>query len=73
MQSGPEETVPLGATGESPHIKVEPEELCPEEASKEGMQGWVPLSRGSQEKALFLPGAGRRGPREGVPREGNCG
>ncbi|XP_040829907.1 zinc finger protein 205-like [Ochotona curzoniae] len=75
MQSGPEETVPLGATGESPHIKVEPEELCPEEASKEGMQGWVPLSRGSQEKALFLPGAALPSPllpvlsREGRTRD----
>ncbi|KAM5198769.1 transcriptional repressor RHIT isoform 1-T1 [Hipposideros larvatus] len=54
------ETVPLGATQESPHIKTEPQEPHPEGASQEdraqGAQGWVPLSQGSKEKALFLPG-----------------
>ncbi|XP_014648997.1 PREDICTED: zinc finger protein 205 [Ceratotherium simum simum] len=59
MPSESEETVPLGATRESPHIKMEPEELHPEGASQEdgarGAQGWVPLSQGSKEKALFLP------------------
>ncbi|XP_058426200.1 transcriptional repressor RHIT isoform X3 [Diceros bicornis minor] len=59
MLSESEETVPLGATQESPHIKLEPEELHPEGASQEegarGARGWVPLSQGSKEKALFLP------------------
>ncbi|XP_003790868.1 zinc finger protein 205 isoform X1 [Otolemur garnettii] len=55
-----EKMVPLGATWEPPHIKIEPEEPHPEGALQEdrtpGAWGWVPLSHGSKEKALFLPG-----------------
>ncbi|XP_011374859.1 zinc finger protein 205 isoform X3 [Pteropus vampyrus] len=60
MLSQSKEMVPLGATQESPHIKTEPQELHPEGASQEdrdqGAWGWTPLSQGSAEKALFLPG-----------------
>ncbi|VFV47199.1 zinc finger protein 205 [Lynx pardinus] len=60
MLSESEETVPLGAAQESPHIKTEPEEPQPEGASQgagaRGEQGWVSLSQGSKDKALFLPG-----------------
>lgn len=52
----------MGATQESPHIKTEPQEPHPEGASQEDRaqvaQGWVPLSQGSKEKALLLPGGG---------------
>lgn len=62
MLSQSKEMVPLGATQESPHIKTEPQELHPEGASQEdrnqGAWGWTPLSQGSTEKALFLPGRG---------------
>lgn len=57
MQSGPEETVPLGAAQGSACVKTEPEEPCPEEAPQESVQGWPVLGPGSREKALFLPGA----------------
>uniref|UniRef100_A0A8C6RI48 Transcriptional repressor RHIT n=1 Tax=Nannospalax galili TaxID=1026970 RepID=A0A8C6RI48_NANGA len=60
MVSGQEETVPLGASPESTHIKTEPGEPHSEEASQEDKdprtQGWMPISPGSKEKALFLPG-----------------
>lgn len=60
MLSQSKEMVSLGATQESPHIKTEPQELHPEGASQEdrdqGAWGWTPLSQGSTEKALFLPG-----------------
>ncbi|GAB5583148.1 zinc finger protein 205 isoform X3 [Prionailurus iriomotensis] len=60
MLSESEETVPLGAAQESPHIKTEPEEPQSEGASQgagaRGEQGWVSLSQGSKDKALFLPG-----------------
>nr|XP_012599228.1 zinc finger protein 205 isoform X1 [Microcebus murinus]XP_012599230.1 zinc finger protein 205 isoform X1 [Microcebus murinus]XP_012599231.1 zinc finger protein 205 isoform X1 [Microcebus murinus]XP_012599233.1 zinc finger protein 205 isoform X1 [Microcebus murinus] len=75
MLSGSEEMVPLGATWESPHVKMEPEEPHPEGASQEdrarGAWGWVPLSHGSKEKALFLPGGALPSPRIPVlSREG---
>ncbi|KAB1251760.1 Zinc finger protein 205 [Camelus dromedarius] len=60
MLSKSEETVPLGAAQESPHIKMEPEESHPDGASQEaraqGVRGWMPLSQGSKEKVHFLPG-----------------
>lgn len=60
-----EETVPLRAAQMSQHIKMEPEEPNPEGASREdsapGGCGQVPLSPGSKEKALLLPGGGRTG------------
>ncbi|XP_038183815.1 zinc finger protein 205 [Arvicola amphibius] len=59
MLSGEEETVPLGTSQESTHVKVEPEEPHPEGASLEDgaleTQGWMPRSPGSKKKALFLP------------------
>ncbi|XP_032183834.1 zinc finger protein 205 isoform X4 [Mustela erminea] len=59
MLSESEEMVPLGATRESPHIKMEPEEPHPEGAWQGdgalGTPSWVSLSQGSKEKALFLP------------------
>lgn len=64
MLSGQEETVPLGLSQESVHVKAEPEEPHPEGASLEdralGTQGWMPQSPGSKEKSLFLPSGGRR-------------
>lgn len=54
----------MAASQESTHLKAEPEESHPEEVSLEdrapGTQGWMPRSPGSKEKALFLPGGGRR-------------
>ncbi|CAO2642047.1 Zinc finger protein 13 [Lemmus lemmus] len=59
MLSGQEETVPLGTSQESTHVKAELEEPHPEGASLEdrtlGTQGWMPRSPGSKEKTLFLP------------------
>nr|XP_012297150.1 zinc finger protein 205 isoform X1 [Aotus nancymaae]XP_012297151.1 zinc finger protein 205 isoform X1 [Aotus nancymaae]XP_012297152.1 zinc finger protein 205 isoform X1 [Aotus nancymaae]XP_012297153.1 zinc finger protein 205 isoform X1 [Aotus nancymaae] len=67
MLSGLGEAVPSGATQESSHIKMEPEEPHPEGASQEdgaqGAWGWAPLSHGSKEKALFLPGGALPSPR----------
>ncbi|KAF3818894.1 hypothetical protein GH733_012311 [Mirounga leonina] len=64
MLSESEEMVPLGAAQESPHIKTEPEEPQPEGALQgdgaPGTPGWVSLSQGSKEKALFLPGGDPR-------------
>lgn len=64
MLSELEEMVPLGGARESPHIKTEPEESHPEGASQgdgaPGTPGWLSLSQGSKEKALFLPGGGER-------------
>lgn len=64
MLSELEEMVPLGAARESPHIKTEPEEPYPEGASQgdgaPGTPGWLSLSQGCKEKALFLPGGGER-------------
>jgi len=69
MLSESEEMVPLGAAQESPHIKTEPEEPQPEGASQgdgaPGTPGWVSLSQGSKEKALFLPGGGEERDGEG--------
>ncbi|XP_058566158.1 transcriptional repressor RHIT isoform X1 [Neofelis nebulosa] len=75
MLSESEETVPLGAAQESPHIKTEPEEPQPEGASQgagaRGEQGWVSLSQGSKDKALFLPGGALPSPQIPVlSREG---
>ncbi|XP_032113791.1 zinc finger protein 205 isoform X1 [Sapajus apella] len=75
MLSGLGEAVPPGATQESSHIKMEPEEPHPEGASQEdgaqGAWGWAPLSHGSKEKALFLPGGALPSPRIPVlSREG---
>ncbi|XP_073915516.1 zinc finger protein 213 isoform X3 [Castor canadensis] len=60
LPSGQGQTVPLGASLESTHIKMELEEPhcegAPQEDRAPGAQGWVPLSPGSKEKALFLPG-----------------
>lgn len=72
------EAVPSGDAQESLHIKTEPEELHPEGASQEdgaqGAWGWAPLSHGSKEKALFLPGGGRRGMgKRRFPREAAMG
>ncbi|XP_014980938.3 transcriptional repressor RHIT isoform X2 [Macaca mulatta] len=69
------EAVPSGDAQESLHIKTEPEELHPEGASQEdgaqGAWGWAPLSHGSKEKALFLPGGALPSPRIPVlSREG---
>lgn len=62
MLSELEEAVPLGAAWESHHIKMEPEEPHPEGVPQghraQGAQSRVPLSQGSKEKALFLPGGG---------------
>ena len=74
----------MGATRESPHIKMEPEEQHPEvvlqEDGTQGARGSVPLSLGSKEKALFLPGGGEkrdRGEERDVERGtflgGSCG
>ncbi|XP_010595674.1 transcriptional repressor RHIT [Loxodonta africana] len=61
-----DETRPLGATQESPHIKTEPEEPLAEGVSPEegalSTQRWAPLSRGSKEKTLLLPGGAHRSP-----------
>uniref|UniRef100_A0A5F5PX18 Transcriptional repressor RHIT n=1 Tax=Equus caballus TaxID=9796 RepID=A0A5F5PX18_HORSE len=75
MLSEAEEVVPLGATRESPHIKMEPEEQHPEvvlqEDGTQGARGSVPLSLGSKEKALFLPGGALPSPQIPVlSREG---
>lgn len=60
-----------GLEKKAPHIKTEPEEVHSEEASQEdrapGAWGWVPLSPGPKEKALFLPEGGRRGMWAKVP------
>ncbi|XP_017512182.1 transcriptional repressor RHIT isoform X1 [Manis javanica] len=60
MLSELEEAVPLGAAWESHHIKMEPEEPHPEGVPQghraQGAQSRAPLSQGSKEKALFLPG-----------------
>uniref|UniRef100_G3U688 Zinc finger protein 205 n=1 Tax=Loxodonta africana TaxID=9785 RepID=G3U688_LOXAF len=59
-----DETRPLGATQESPHIKTEPEEPLAEGVSPEegalSTQRWAPLSRGSKEKTLLLPGVANK-------------
>ncbi|KAK2509519.1 hypothetical protein MC885_004794 [Smutsia gigantea] len=64
MVSELEEAVPLGAAWESHHIKMEPEEPHPEGVPQgdrtQGVRSWVPLSQGSKEKTLFLPGGGPR-------------
>lgn len=73
--------MPLEAARESPHIKTEPEEPQPEGASQgagaRGEQGWVSLSQGSKDKALFLPGGGEErdgeGRGEGPLLGGSCG
>ncbi|XP_030894665.1 zinc finger protein 205 isoform X3 [Leptonychotes weddellii] len=75
MLSESEEMVPLGAAQESPHIKTEPEEPQPEGALQgdgaPGTPGWVSLSQGSKEKALFLPGGALPSPQiPGLAREG---
>ncbi|XP_044089258.1 zinc finger protein 205 isoform X1 [Neovison vison] len=75
MLSESEEMVPLGATRESPHIKMEPEEPHPEGAwqgdGAPGTPSWVSLSQGSKEKALFLPGGALPSPQIPVlAREG---
>ena len=72
------EAVPSGDAQESLHIKMEPEEPHSEGASQEdgaqGAWGWAPLSHGSKEKALFLPGGGRRGMgKRRFPREAAVG
>ncbi|XP_028616788.1 zinc finger protein 205 [Grammomys surdaster] len=58
--SGQEETVPLGTSQESTHVKAEPEELHCEGASQEdrtpGAWGWMSPSPGCKDKAPFLPG-----------------
>lgn len=63
--------MPLGEARESPHIKMEPEELHPEGVSQEtraeGARGWVPLSQGAKEKVCFLPGGGEKGNGERGP------
>nr|XP_008966303.3 zinc finger protein 205 isoform X1 [Pan paniscus]XP_034795550.2 zinc finger protein 205 isoform X1 [Pan paniscus] len=69
------EAVPSGDAQESLHIKMEPEEPHSEGASQEdgaqGAWGWAPLSHGSKEKALFLPGGALPSPRIPVlSREG---
>ncbi|XP_034526412.1 zinc finger protein 205 isoform X2 [Ailuropoda melanoleuca] len=75
MLSELEEMVPLGAARESPHIKTEPEEPYPEGASQgdgaPGTPGWLSLSQGCKEKALFLPGGALPSPQiPMLPREG---
>lgn len=73
--------MPLGATRESPHIKMEPEEPHPEGAwqgdGAPGTPSWVSLSQGSKEKALFLPGGGEDRDGEGCGGRlfvgGSCG
>ncbi|EFB19225.1 hypothetical protein PANDA_014352 [Ailuropoda melanoleuca] len=69
MLSELEEMVPLGAARESPHIKTEPEEPYPEGASQgdgaPGTPGWLSLSQGCKEKALFLPGGDPHAPSRG--------
>ncbi|OWK11439.1 ZNF205 [Cervus elaphus hippelaphus] len=76
MLSESEGTVPLGEARESPHIKMEPEELHPEgmsqEARAQGVRGWMPLSQGAKEKVCFLPGGAPQIPllsREGRTRD----
>ncbi|XP_012910510.1 zinc finger protein 205 isoform X4 [Mustela putorius furo] len=75
MLSESEEMVPLGATRESLHIKMEAEEPHPEGAWQGdgalGTPSWVSLSQGSKEKALFLPGGALPSPQIPVfSREG---
>ncbi|XP_039102684.1 zinc finger protein 205-like isoform X2 [Hyaena hyaena] len=75
MLSESEETVPVGAAQESPHIKTEPEEPQPDGPAQgdgaRGAQGWVSLSQDSKEKALFLPGGALPSPQIPVlSREG---
>lgn len=69
MLSESEETVPLGAAWDSPHIKMEPEEPHPEGALQgdgvPGVPSWVSLSQGSKEKTLFLPSGGEERDGEG--------
>jgi KRAB domain-containing zinc finger protein len=64
MLSGQEETVPLGTSQESTHIKAEPEEPHSEGASREdrtpGTQRWMSPCPGPKDKGPFLPGGGRR-------------
>ncbi|XP_055460819.1 zinc finger protein 205 isoform X1 [Psammomys obesus] len=57
--SGQEDSMPLGASRESPHVKVEAEESHPEGAAQDkapGTQGWTPPNPASKDRALFLPG-----------------
>lgn len=60
MLSGQEETVPLGTSQESTHIKAEPEEPHSEGASREdrtpGTQRWMSPCPGPKDKGPFLPG-----------------
>lgn len=73
--------MPLGATRESLHIKMEAEEPHPEGAWQGdgalGTPSWVSLSQGSKEKALFLPGGGEDRDGEGCGGRlfvgGSCG
>ncbi|XP_012866684.1 PREDICTED: zinc finger protein 205 [Dipodomys ordii] len=68
------EPVPPGAIQASAHIKSEPEEPHPEATSQDtrrpGAGEWGPLSPGSEEKALFLPGAALSSPLTTMLSEG---
>ncbi|XP_007937747.1 zinc finger protein 205 [Orycteropus afer afer] len=61
MLSESEETRPVGAAPESPHVKMEPEELHPQWGSQQegapGVQGWAPLSPGNERVPLLNDGA----------------
>ncbi|GAB1300627.1 Zinc finger protein 13 [Apodemus speciosus] len=60
MLSGQEETVPLGTSQESTHVKAEPEEPHCEGTSQEdrtaGTQGWMSPSPDSKDTGPFLSG-----------------
>lgn len=64
MLSGQEETVPLGTSQESTHVKAEPEEPQCEGTSQEdrtaGTQGWMSPSPDCKDIGPFLPAGGRR-------------
>lgn len=71
--------MPLGASQESTHVKAEPEEPRPEGPSQDkapGTQSWIPPNPGSKDRALFLPGGGRRsafwGELRVLPKEGEA-
>ncbi|XP_031206580.1 zinc finger protein 205 isoform X2 [Mastomys coucha] len=60
MLSGEEETVPLGTSQESTHVKAEPEEPYCEGVSQEdrtpGTRSWMSPRPGPKDRGLFLPG-----------------